>query len=176
MTHIEKWTPFIKKMSKKYANTIASPEDLENEGILGIIKAIKQYDPDKSNLNSFIHQCVSCNIILYSLKNAYPVSCPPSTLLVNNTIKIREQNILTRSIHIESENDPRLTTSNSLDEQVILLDLIEKFDEFGIAKKYLIDGYTCKEIAELLRISCSHVWKTIDRVKKELRKEFGEND
>lgn len=172
MEYIEKWQPFIKKLSYKYQNTIASQEDLENEGIIGLLKALKEHDPSRAKLNTFIYQCISCSIIIASLKNAHPISYPAGTILSNNKVKESAYNSTMNSVHIESDDDERWSNKDYFEEYLSLLDSINKFDSKDIAKMYFIDGCTCQEIANKLKMSCSQVWKKVDHVREVLRKEI----
>lgn len=67
---LNKYSPLVKKISGRYFLIGADHEDLVQEGMIGLFKAVRDYSPDKSaSFRSFSELCVTRQI-LTAIKNA----------------------------------------------------------------------------------------------------------
>jgi len=135
--------------AQKYYLIGAEQEDLLQEGILGLLKAIKFYDETKSSFSSFAFLCIRREMI--------------SAIRKANTQKNSVLNeALTTSSMIEdsSDVDNYISSENNPEEAYLLKEEIKEFKNFSDKNfskfekevlKYLIRGYSYREIAKILK-------------------------
>jgi len=60
---MEKYAPLVRMRARGYFLMGADREDLIQEGMIGLFKAVRDFKPDKSNFRAFAEMCVSRQII-----------------------------------------------------------------------------------------------------------------
>ena len=150
--------------AQKYYLIGAEQEDLLQEGILGLLKAIKFYDETKSSFSSFAFLCIRREMI--------------SAIRKANTQKNSILNeALTTSSMIEdsSDIDNYISSENNPEEAYLLKEEIKEFKNFSDKNfskfekevlKYLIRGYSYREIAKILSKNLKSIDNTIQRIRK----------
>lgn len=164
---IEKYFPLVSVNAKKYFIIGGEQEDLVQEGLLGLLKAIKFYDSSKSSFNSFAILCVR-HQILSAIKSANS----QKNLVLNEAIL----NSTNNSLEENKEYDLELLQENETPENIFFnREKIKSFieyskDNFSKFEKevfeYMIRGYSYKEIAKHLQKNTKSIDNAIQRIKK----------
>ena len=161
---LKEYSKILSFNAQKYYLIGAEQEDLLQEGILGLLKAIKFYDETKSSFSSFAFLCIRREMI--------------SAIRKANTQKNSVLNeALTTSSMIEdsSDVDNYISSENNPEEAYLLKEEIEEFKKFSennfskFEKEvltYLIRGYSYREIAKILSKNLKSIDNTIQRIRK----------
>ena len=160
---LEEYSKLLSFNAQKYYLVGAEQEDLVQEGILGLLKAIKFYDETKSSFSSFAFLCIRREMI--------------SAIRKANTQKNMVL-ILEDSAYFDDEghniNNYKSSESNP-EEAYLLKEEIEEFKNFSennfskFEKEvltYLIRGYSYREIAKILSKKLKSIDNTIQRIRK----------
>lgn len=148
-------------ISRKYFLIGGEKEDVIQEGMIGLYKAIRHYSKEKGPFKNFAKLCVE-NQIITAIKKANS----QKNLILKNSISLEEEGIEsllpTESLEqnlIDKENHAeRLRKINSL-----LTGLEQK-----VLENYL-EGFSYAQIAENLNISTKSVDNAISRIKIKLK-------
>ena len=161
---LKEYSKILSFNAQKYYLIGAEQEDLLQEGILGLLKAIKFYDETKSSFSSFAFLCIRREMI--------------SAIRKANTQKNSILNeALTTSSMIEdgSDVDNYISSENNPEEAYLLKEEIKEFKNFSDKNfskfekevlKYLIRGYSYREIAKILSKNLKSIDNTIQRIRK----------
>lgn len=161
---LKEYSKILSFNAQKYYLIGAEQEDLLQEGILGLLKAIKFYDETKSSFSSFAFLCIRREMI--------------SAIRKANTQKNSVLNeALTTSSMIEdgSDVDNYISSENNPEEAYLLKEEIKEFKNFSDKNfskfekevlKYLIRGYSYREIAKILSKNLKSIDNTIQRIRK----------
>ena len=161
---VKEYSKILSFHAQKYYLIGAEQEDLLQEGILGLLKAIKFYDETKSSFSSFAFLCIRREMI--------------SAIRKANTQKNSVLNeALTTSSMIEdsSDIDNYISSENNPEEAYLLKEEIKEFKNFSDKNfsklekevlKYLIRGYSYREIAKILSKNLKSIDNTIQRIRK----------
>ena len=161
---LKEYSKILSFNTQKYYLIGAEQEDLLQEGILGLLKAIKFYDETKSSFSSFAFLCIRREMI--------------SAIRKANTQKNSILNeALTTSSMIEdsSDIDNYISSENNPEEAYLLKEEIKEFKNFSDKNfsklekevlKYLIRGYSYREIAKILSKNLKSIDNTIQRIRK----------
>ena len=157
----KKWEKYICNMASKFRNSVSGYDDFLQEANLLIIKASDNWDPNRSKarFETYAFTCIRNGLIDFSTRTKGAVSVPSGSMQLEEskfkTLRLNE-NILDES------------TKNSI-EYTDLLDIIESFEHFRIAKLYFIQRFTLEEIAKEIGESRSTVHRKIQEMKNELK-------
>ena len=161
---LKEYSKILSFNAQKYYLIGAEQEDLLQEGILGLLKAIKFYDETKSSFSSFAFLCIRREMI--------------SAIRKANTQKNSVLNeALTTSSMIEdsSDIDNYISSEHNPEEAYLLKEEIKEFKNFSDKNfsklekevlKYLIRGYSYREIAKILSKNLKSIDNTIQRIRK----------
>jgi len=161
---LEEYSKLLSFNAQKYYLVGAEQEDLVQEGILGLLKAIKFYDETKSSFSSFAFLCIRREA--NTQKN----------MVLNEALKTNA--ILEDSAYFDDEghniNNYKSSESNP-EEAYLLKEEIEEFKNFSESNfskfekevlTYLIRGYSYREIATILSKNLKSIDNTIQRIRK----------
>ncbi len=169
---IAKWRPYILALANRFQNNITSIEDLYHEGILGILRALKDFNPTKSKLQSYIFQCIKSQIICSATESAHTVHCPAGTIISNKKVREEQQCITHKTIHYRNAEDKLLVSQDKGLLDVELRDLIDTFDPQRIAHLYFLDGMNYREISEKFGFSITYISRYIQKVRGNIETEM----
>lgn len=164
---IKLYLPLVSINVKDFFLIGAEKDDLIQEGLLGLFKAIKYYKSEKSSFNTFAILCIRRQIFS-AIKSANS----------NKNMVLNEAILNASNISEEYENRLNLDLISDLTSPEYIF--LNK-DKFGNFKKYadknfsklekqvleyLIRGYSYREIAKELSMSLKSVDNAIQRIKK----------
>ena len=158
---INKYMPMIKAKASCFRNSCVENDDLISEGFLGLLSAIRSYDPQKGSFAAFASACIS-----NKMKSAVAKSSANSLLVTP----------------LDDSYLDELSDGNPATEDLVILkeqnnEMLKQVDELLSDRErevfYLyISAYSYSQIAEKLGISAKAVDNAITRAKAKLRNCF----
>ena len=166
-------------IAKKYDSPSASAEDLVSIGTIGLMKAVKTFNPQKNiKLATYASRCIENEILMYLRKSSNSnVSIsfdePLSTDWDGNELTLRdvlgsEPDEISEGIEYEDEKRLLRSVVNSLPEKErTIMEL-----RFGIGG---CETLTQKELADKMGISQSYISRLEKRILCKIKKEMEKN-
>ncbi len=152
---INKYKPLIFKISSKYFISAFDKEDIIQEGLIGLYKAIRDYNPDKKiNFRSFIYYVIKKRI--YSLLR----DSNRQKRLIKEVVELKEN----LKIIIEDNKEERIGNREIIEKVKNKLSNLER----SILKLYL-NNLSYKEIEENLKITKKQIDNTLKRIKEKIK-------
>ena len=164
-------------IAKKFDSPTASAEDLVSIGTIGLMKAVKTFNPEKNiKLATYASRCIENEILMYlrkstQLKNEVSIDEPlnidwdGNELLLSDVLG-SDNDIVNRNIEQEAECKLLLDAVNKLEPRAKQITVL-RFGLMGFKE------HTQKEVALMLGISQSYISrlekKIINKLKKELK-------
>lgn len=175
-TLIERNLRLVVYIARKFDNTGIWVEDLVSIGTIGLIKAVKTFDPTKRiKLATYASKCIENEILMYLRRNSKTRSEVSFDEPLN---KDWEGNELLLSDVMGTEND---IIYRGLEEEVERILLRKAMTKLTGREKRIMElrfglrdskERTQKEVADLLGISQSYISRLEKRIFKRLRKEI----
>ncbi|MGN1415292.1 MAG: sigma-70 family RNA polymerase sigma factor [Oscillospiraceae bacterium] len=152
---IGRYTPLIRARAAEFACDKVSKDDLESEAYLAAFRAVKSFDAQKCrSFSSYISVCVT-NRMISVLRSADKHIQPVAEEYLDVTDDHTPETII-----LERELDAEMAEL-----------LSEK--EYSIFRLYL-EGASCGSIAKTLGVSEKSVDNAVQRVRRKLKKLYGE--
>lgn len=170
---LNKYKNFVKAKSKTYFLIGAEKSDIVQEGMIGLYKAIKDYDPEGgSGFRSFADLCITRQIIT-AIKSATRQKHMPlnSYISLNKSTDDEGENALLESILETHHPDPEeimLSRERLVIIEKQLRDCLSKY-ETEVLKGY-ISGKSYTEISKDLKKTEKSIDNALQRIKKKLEK------
>lgn len=171
---ISKYENFVKLKSKSYFLIGADKEDIYQEGMIGLYKAIRDFKVDKiSSFKAFAELCITRQIIT-AIKTATRQKHIPLNTYISLNKPIYEEESDRTLIDVLSE-----LTINDPEELIIGKEKLEQIEEkmekvlSDLEKEVLqayLDGKSYQEIAADLDRQAKSIDNALQRVKKKLEK------
>ena len=166
---LEEYSKILSFNANKYYLIGAEQDDLQQEGLLGLLKAIKLYDESKNiPFNNFANLCVRRQMIT-AIKKANR----QKHILLNESL--REFEDTSESLDNNLKLDEYVSKEKNPEENFFLKEKIKDFKKFSnenfskFEKKtlnYLIEGYSYREIAKILEKDLKSIDNAIQRIRK----------
>ena len=166
----KEYTKLLDFNAQKYYLLGGEQEDLVQEGVLGLLKAIKYYDETKSSFSSFANLCIRREMIT-AIKRANSQKNMILNEAVKNNKKIEKLEYEEESYELDNYESLEATP----EEAVLLKEKIEEFKKFSVDNfskfekevlNYLLRGYSYREIAQILTKDLKSIDNTIQRIRK----------
>ena len=171
---IRKYKEFVKNRSRQYYIAGADRDDIIQEGMIGIFKAIRDYEDDKgASFSTFAELCITRQIIS-AIKQARRLKHGPLNTYISLSKSISDEepvNNLENILFSSKDTDP--------ESMLLLKEEINHIENNGseifskLEQKVLsgyINGKNYVEIAALLGKSPKSIDNAIQRIKKKLDK------
>ena len=171
---LEKYKNFVKSRSRPYFLIGADREDIIQEGMIGLYKAIRDYDTEKyTNFRAFAEMCITRQIIT-AIKTATRRKHMPLNSYVSLSHPVFDEEsdkTLLETITEHSCLDPEEIIINKEDYTSIGKKINELLSpkEMEILSVYL-QGKSYQEISDELGISHKSIDNALQRVKRKLDK------
>ena len=163
---VTRYLPMIRKRASRYSLPGLEPEDLVQEGLLGLLKAIRLFDIMQGSFSAFASLCVSSSM----------ASVAKSTLSLRNRPLVDYS-----SLQGSSEDEQCLSLRDMAigpEEQLIIAEQVSELNlkitsllslfEQRVLKLYL-GGHSYTEISQLLLSTTKAVDNALQRVRRKLR-------
>lgn len=163
-------------IAKKFETTGVGIEDLVSIGTIGLIKAVKTFDPDKNiKLATYASRCIENEILMFlrkasQYKNEISIDEPLNTDWDGNELLLSdilgtEDDIVNKGIETEVEKQVLRDEINKLDEREKMIMQMR----FGLAGEREL---TQKQVADKVGISQSYISRLEKRIIKSIRKKM----
>lgn len=175
---IEKYSIMVKAKAKTYFLVGADKEDIIQEGLIGLYKAIRDYDEDKTcSFRHFADICVTRQIITAIKTATRQKHIPLNTYISLNIPMFEEESerTLYDMVTTSLDNDPEglvIDKEAYKDMENRMKKTLSKFEE-EVFIRYL-SGQSYSDIAISLSKDAKSVDNAIQRVKKKLEKNLSE--
>ncbi len=176
---LTKYKNFVRSKARSYFLIGADHEDIVQEGMIGLYKAIRDYKPEKlSSFRAFAELCITRQIIT-AIKTATRQKHIPlnSYVSLNKPLYDDESDRTLLDVIVEGHTlDPEELMIN----QENLGNIHSKMNEVlsGLEQQVLgayLDGKSYQEIAEMLGRHVKSIDNALQRVKRKLEKYLEEN-
>ncbi len=176
---LNKYKNFVRSRARSYFLIGADHEDIVQEGMIGLYKAIRDYRPEKlSSFRAFAELCITRQIIT-AIKTATRQKHIPlnSYISLNKPLYDEESDRTLMDVIMEGRvSNPEEIIINRED----LISINEKIKEVlsGLEQEVLnayLDGKSYQEIAESLGRHVKSIDNALQRVKRKLEKYLEEN-
>ena len=176
---LDKYKNFVRSKARSYFLVGADHEDIVQEGMIGLYKAIRDYRPDKlSSFRAFAELCITRQIIT-AIKTATRQKHIPlnNYVSLNKPLYDEESDRTLLDVIIEGRtSDPEEMIINMENVGSIRATISEVLSglEQEVLNAYL-DGRSYQEIAESLGRHVKSIDNALQRVKRKLEKYLEEN-
>lgn len=171
---IEKYKDLVNMKVGKYFMVGSEREDIVQEGLIGLYKAVKSYSPDKQNsFKTFANMCIERQLITAIKSSNRQKHMPLNTYLSLNTKAYEddeESNILDVFDSHQVE-DPLETITKQEYYKTVEKAIDESLSDFEkqVLKRYM-NGESYNQIAERLDTPVKSVDNAIQRIRKKATK------
>lgn len=176
---LDKYKNFVRSKARSYFLVGADHEDIVQEGMIGLYKAIRDYRPDKlSSFRAFAELCITRQIIT-AIKTATRQKHIPlnNYVSLNKPLYDEESDRTLLDVIIEGRtSDPEEMIINMENVGNIRAKISEVLS--GLEQEVLdayLDGRSYQEIAESLGRHVKSIDNALQRVKRKLEKYLEEN-
>lgn len=163
-------------ISKKFESPTATAEDLVSIGTIGLMKAVKTFDPTKNiKLATYSSRCIENEILMYLRK----VKSAKTELSFDEPLSVDwDGNELTLRDVLGTEPDEISQEIEYDDEKRLLMQIVSKLpskERDIMAQRFGLYGtriYTQKELADKMGISQSYISRLEKRILSKIRAEM----
>jgi len=174
---IEKYKPLVRAKARSYFLIGADREDIVQEGMIGLFKAIRDYKDDKRiPFKVFADICITRQIIS-AVKTATRQKHIPLNSYISLNRKIFDEDYDKSLIEVVSVANPEELFINKEEQHCIECKITELLSPFEkkVLSKYL-EGIAYQEIAKQLGKPVKSVDNALQRLKKKIEKSLQEKD
>lgn len=163
-------------ISKKFESSTATAEDLVSIGTIGLMKAVKTFDPNKNiKLATYASRCIENEILMYLRK----VKSAKTELSFDEPLSVDwDGNELTLRDVLGTEPDEISQEIEYDDEKRLLMNIVSNLpqkEQDIMAQRFGLYGtriYTQKELADEMGISQSYISRLEKRILLKIRHEM----
>lgn len=162
---ISRYKGLVRSRARKFFLTGGDMEDLVQEGMIGLYKAVKDYKSDKSTkFSTFAFNCVN-KMILSAVKKDTTLKNRP----LNNAVSLADF----KGSSGKREDSPEEIVIGKEDEEEMLLKLSKILSgfEYRVIKLYM-DGLSHAEMSEALSRDEKAIDNALTRAKQKIKKSF----
>ena len=177
---LDKYKDFVKYRSRSYFLIGADREDIVQEGMIGLFKAIRDYKPDRqSSFRTFAELCITRQIIT-AVKTATRRKHAPLNTYISLSKPAYDDDsdrILLEVITAAKDSDPEELVIKREEYDDIagkLQELLSPFERQVLT--YYLDGKSYQEMAEGLDRHTKSIDNALQRVKRKLEQYLGSRE
>ena len=167
---LEKYKPLVVKIARSYFILGGEMEDIVQEGMIGLYKAVKNYNPNKNaSFKTFAITCIK-HQIQSAIKNANAKKNAPLT----NSVPLQsfsesdEDEFLPVNLIFQLSPDEKVINDERYQKLVAKIKSTLTARDYEILSLYL-KGYTYKEISKFLSLSEKNIDNSLSRIKAKIR-------
>ena len=175
---LERYKGLVVKIARSYFILGGEMEDIVQEGMIGLYKALKGYDKKKNaSFKTFATMCIK-----HQIQSAIKVANAKKNSPLSNSVSLQsfsensdDEDFLPVSLIFQISPDEKVINKENYQN---LLENIKKMlsdKEFQVLKYYL-KGYTYKEISNILGTSEKSIDNSLSRIKSKLKKLIENNN
>ena len=170
---IRRYTGFVRLKASSYFLAGGDAEDLIQEGLIGLYKAVRDFSPEKSSFRSFAELCVTRQIIT-AIKTATRFKHQPLNQYISfsHTPAGQESEgecTLGDALPGPSTNDPAVCVISTEELQSLVFALGSGLSPLEAdALRCYLEGLSYEEMAEDLGCDCKTIDNALQRVKRKI--------
>lgn len=160
---LEKYKPLVKRRAATKFLKGGDPDDLIQEGMIGLYKAVRDYDPENAKGASFFTFAQLC--IDRQLLKAIEASTRQKRSALNEAISYEEEELENYSAGGEENPEQIFLDQEDADERIgRILDVLSRTEK--VVFNLMLRGYSYREIAEIMDRSPKSIDNAIQRIRK----------
>ena len=168
---LEKYKDTVVKISRGYFIIGGELEDIIQEGMIGLYKAIKNFSKNKNaTFKTFAIMCIK-----HQIQTAIKKANTKKNLPLSNSVSLQsyiekseEDEILPLNLIFQVTHDEKKINRENYKYLVSAIKKTLSKKEFEVLKYYL-RGYTYKEIADFLNLNQKSIDNSLSRIKNKLK-------
>jgi RNA polymerase sporulation-specific sigma factor len=170
---IRRYSGFVRLKASSYFLAGGDAEDLIQEGLIGLYKAVRDFSPEKSSFRSFAELCVTRQIIT-AIKTATRFKHQPLNQYISfsHTPAGQESEgecTLGDALPGPSTNDPSVCVISTEELQSLVFTLGTGLSKLEAeALRCYLEGLSYEEMAEELQCDCKTIDNALQRVKRKI--------
>ena len=167
VTLISRYLPLVRSRASAFASTGDSFEDLCQEGAIGLLAAMRGYDPEKSSFATFARLCIDRVLISAERLKTRRKNIPENSIIA---IDGDEDDNLNEKLSSGDVNDPEAIIIRREDYMRLMLKVANELTplESKVLNLY-VSGNSYGEIAKRLDISSKAVDNALQRIRRKLK-------
>ena len=169
-TLLERYKDLAVKISRSYFIIGGELEDIVQEGMIGLYKAIKNFSENKSTFKTFAVTCIK-----HQIQSAIKKANTKKNAPLSNSVSLQsfsdnsdDERFLPVNLIMQVSPDERVVEKENYQNLVLTIKKALSKKEFEVLRYYL-QGYSYKEIAEILKISGKSIDNSLTRIKSKLK-------
>ena len=174
---VERYTRVVRSCARPYFLAGGDSEDLTQEGMVGLLKAVREYDASKeASFRTFAELCIRNR--LYSVLRA---SAREKHIPLNQSVSLDtpcfDSNSYTSGTNNLAQRDPEEDLIDREHTAALLSGVRKQLSEFE-AKilGYYLDGLSCREIAETVSKPPKSVDNAVQRIRRKVAQQLLSGD
>ena len=174
---VERYIRFVRTYARPYFLAGGDSEDLTQEGMIGLMRAIREYDAEKAaSFKTFAEICIR-NRLFSAVRMAAGNKHSPLNQSISLDTPFFDSNSYTGGIHHFTQCNPEDFFIDQEYAKHLLSDAQRLLSEFE-AKilGYYLDGLTTKEMAEAVNRSPKSVDNAVQRVRRKIAQHLTSGD
>lgn len=174
---VARYTRLVRSCSRPFFLIGGDSEDLIQEGMIGLMNAVREYDADKAaSFRTFAEICIR-NRLYSVLRSATRDKHSPLNQSVSLDTPFFDSNSYTSGTSDLAQRNPEEFLIDREHTQSLLSGVRKKLSEFE-AKilGYYLDGLSCREIAETVGKPPKSVDNAVQRIRRKLAQQFISGD
>lgn len=168
---LEKYKDLVVKISRSYFIIGGELEDIVQEGMIGLYKAIKNYDSSKStSFKTFAIMCVK-----HQIQTAIKKANTKKNMTLSNSVSLQsfsekndEEDFLPMNLIFQVTPDEKVISRENYKDLILKIKNILSKKEYEVLKFYL-RGYSYKEIAKILGLNEKSIDNSLSRIKNKIK-------
>ena len=168
---VEKYRDFVEVRSIPYFMAGGERDDLIQEGLIGLYKAIKSYSDDKkANFKTFAEICIVRQMISAVKSSTRKKNSPLNHYISIHTSEDEPDTISAKLIDVKNKNPESLLIERESAQgmQSRINSVLSNFESEVLG--YYLSGLTYKEIAEFMKKTPKAVDNALFRIKRKIEK------
>ena len=160
---LEKYKPLVKSRAATKFLKGGDPDDLIQEGMIGLYKAVRDYDPANEKGASFFTFAQLC--IDRQLYKAIEASQRQKRFALNDAVVYEEEELEKYSAAGDENPEQIFLDQENADETIsLILDALSRTEK--VVFNLMLRGYSYREIAEIMDRSPKSIDNAIQRIRK----------
>ena len=171
---LERYNDVVNMKANKFFMVGAEREDMVQEGMIGLYKAVKSFDTEKQNsFKTFANMCIERQLITAIKTSNRQKHIPLNSSISLNSAAYEDNDDMDKLeiVDLKAEDDPSDIIANQEYSKTIERKIKENLSEYELSVLYEYEkGHSYADIAEKLKTKVKSVDTAIQRIKKKANK------
>ena len=171
---LERYNDVVNMKANKFFMVGAEREDMVQEGMIGLYKAVKSFDTEKQNsFKTFANMCIERQLITAIKSSNRQKHIPLNSSISLNSAAYEDNDDMDKLeiVDLKAEDDPSDIIANQEYSKTIERKIKENLSEYELSVLYEYEkGHSYADIAEKLKTKVKSVDTAIQRIKKKANK------